>query len=71
MKLYRGQDRRILKKAKKCMDLIAARDARVLNPKKTSTLSNRVQIIPAIDATVSAAFTAVKAQIEAKLAANA
>lgn len=70
MKQYRGQDRRLLTKMKKVCDLIEARDTRVLNPRLTATLSNRVQIIPAIDTDLVAAFTAVRAQIAAKLAAT-
>lgn len=45
-KTFQSRDRRILQKLDKLLAVAVARDARVANPKKTSTLSNRILMFP-------------------------
>lgn len=69
---YKGQDRRLLKKTQKCLDLIEKRDTLVAtvvaSGKKTAAVSNRIAIVPPADTALVASFDAVKEQISDKLA---
>ena len=68
-KRYRGTDRRILSKAKKCFQLIAAQDTiRADTTKKSGKISSRVMVFSPLDATLTAQVAAVVARIDACLA---
>ncbi len=68
--LYKGTDRRLLAKAKKVLQLIAARDTRVDNPARTSAISNRVKIFDSADSSLTAAVLAVTTTVDDKLDAT-
>lgn len=68
---FKGNDRRLLKKGKKVIQLIMDRDiflAALPSTKRTSRISNRDRMFPAAPDALAADLTAVAAQIDAKLA---
>lgn len=65
---FKGTDRRILVKMKKCFTLAAKRDLKANTARRTSAISSRVNFFPASDTTLTAAVLAVKTKIDALLA---
>ncbi len=64
---FKGQDRRTLNKAKKCLQLLVDRDTIARNPAKTAKISTRTEVFPVADTSLNAALTAVQDQIQDKL----
>ncbi len=56
---FRGNDRRLLEKLRKCIKLIKKRDVRAANPRPTSAISNREPIIDPANPTLAGALEAI------------